>query len=108
MQRIPRHSDVRTTTGVYGHLLVEDLRSAINAIAPKAVLPEPPKEQSHGLQVAANSGPFVASLSQSSEKRAYCSSSAERISDRNDILRQRAIQDSNLWPLAPEANALSN
>jgi hypothetical protein len=23
-------------------------------------------------------------------------------------LKQRAIQDSNLWPLAPEANALSN
>src|SRR5215813_7199225 len=56
--RILRHSDVRTTTGIHGHLLVEDLRSAINAIAPKAVLPEPPNERSHGLQVGAKSGPF--------------------------------------------------
>jgi hypothetical protein len=40
VQRILRHSDVRTTTGIYGHLLVEDLRAAVNAIAP-------------------NSGPFV-------------------------------------------------
>ena len=38
VQRILRHSDVRTTTGVYGHLLVDDLRSAVNAIAPNVTL----------------------------------------------------------------------
>src|SRR5713226_3888869 len=43
VQRILRHSDLRTTAGVYAHLLVEDLRSAINSIAPKALPPEVPE-----------------------------------------------------------------
>jgi len=34
VQRILRHSDVRTTTGTYGHLDVEDLRGAIGLLAP--------------------------------------------------------------------------
>ena len=34
VQRVLRHSDIRTTLGTYGHLEVEDLRSAVNAIAP--------------------------------------------------------------------------
>jgi integrase len=34
VQRILRHTDVRTTLGIYGHLDVEDLREAVNAIAP--------------------------------------------------------------------------
>ena len=34
VQRILRHSDVRTTLGTYGHLDVEDLRAAV------ATLPE--------------------------------------------------------------------
>ena len=43
MQRVLRHSNVRTTTGVYGHLLVDDLRSAVAAIAPNALpLQQPP------------------------------------------------------------------
>src|SRR5215510_768037 len=100
--RILRHSDVRTTTGIHGHLLVEDLRSAINAIAPKAVLPEPPNEQSHGLQVGAKSGPFVPSFSQSPRKRAHSRSSAQRLSSQNDTLRKRAMRESNPRPLAPE------
>jgi hypothetical protein len=29
-----RHSDVRVTTSVYGHLLVEDLRDAVDLHAP--------------------------------------------------------------------------
>jgi len=58
VQRILRHSDVRTTTGIYGHLVVEDLRAAVNAIAPKAIPPEPPKEEPQVIAVAANSVPF--------------------------------------------------
>src|SRR5258707_10351310 len=52
VQRILRHSDVRTTTGVYGHLLVEDLRSAINSIAPSAMLPEPPDTHANERKIA--------------------------------------------------------
>jgi len=35
VQRLLGHRDVRTTTGIYGHLDVEDLRAAL------ATLPEP-------------------------------------------------------------------
>jgi excisionase family DNA binding protein len=34
VQRILRHSDVRLTADTYGHLVVEDLRDAVNTIAP--------------------------------------------------------------------------
>jgi hypothetical protein len=32
VQRLLRHRDVKTTTGTYGHLVVEDLREAINLL----------------------------------------------------------------------------
>ncbi len=32
VQRILRHKDVRTTTSIYGHLLVDDLRDAVNLL----------------------------------------------------------------------------
>ena len=34
VQRILRHADIRTTLGTYGHLDVEDLRGAVDSIAP--------------------------------------------------------------------------
>src|SRR5207245_3043027 len=34
VQRLLRHPDVKTTTGTYGHLVVEDLRDAINLLPP--------------------------------------------------------------------------
>jgi hypothetical protein len=34
VQRVLRHRDVKTTTGTYGHLVVEDLRDAINLLPP--------------------------------------------------------------------------
>ena len=34
VQRLLRHRDVKTTTGRYGHLVVEDLRDAINLLPP--------------------------------------------------------------------------
>jgi site-specific recombinase XerD len=36
VQRILRHSDVRLTADTYDHLLVDDLRNAVNSIAPAA------------------------------------------------------------------------
>jgi len=35
VQRILRHTDIRVTLGTYGHLQVEDLRDAVNRIAPQ-------------------------------------------------------------------------
>lgn len=48
VQRVLRHRDVKTTTSVYGHLVVEDLREAINLLpaSPLAasLLQKPPTE----------------------------------------------------------------
>lgn len=41
VQKILRHKDVRTTTMIYGHLDVEDLRSAVNQLAPGWATPTP-------------------------------------------------------------------
>jgi len=41
VHRLMRHSDVRVTTGTYSHLLVEDLRAAVDAHAPKPSVPPP-------------------------------------------------------------------
>ncbi len=43
VQRLMRHGDVRVTTGTYAHLLVEDLRAAVDAHAPKPSVPPPPE-----------------------------------------------------------------
>jgi len=39
VQRILRHASVTTTTGTYGHLALEDLRDAVNRIAPEKPAP---------------------------------------------------------------------
>lgn len=41
VQRILRHSDVRLTADTYGHLVVEDLRDAVNSIAPSVEVGSP-------------------------------------------------------------------
>ncbi len=41
VQRLMRHSDVRITTGTYGHLVVEDLRAAVDAHTPLRPPPGP-------------------------------------------------------------------
>lgn len=42
VQRILRHSDIRTTLGTYGHLTVEDLRGAMATLPEGPPLPEAP------------------------------------------------------------------
>jgi integrase len=44
VQRLMRHSDVRVTTGTYAHLLVEDLRAAVDAHAPVPLAPPPVRD----------------------------------------------------------------
>src|SRR5262249_54547879 len=58
VQRILRHASITTTTGIYGHLVVEDLREAV------AKLPNAPEPESGDLEAAlaavgANSNPPV-------------------------------------------------
>ena len=53
VQRLLRHRDVKTTTGTYGHLVVEDLREAINLLPPApfaASLLQDPGPTPHGVQ----------------------------------------------------------
>ncbi len=98
VQRILRHSDLRTTTGVYAHLLVEDLRSAINSIAPKALPPEVPEAESKKLRNAAGVIPFAALVLHEMEKRSRERSDHERISNRAEQLEQRARRELNPRP----------
>ncbi len=75
------HSDARTTTNVYGHLLVEDLRSAINSIARPTILPEPPDTQANKRKIAAGATPFAALVLNGPEKRSHRRSDRKNISN---------------------------
>jgi len=98
VQRILRHSDLRTTTDVYAHLLVEDLRSAINSIAPKALPPEGPEPEAKKLRNAADVIPFAALVLHESGKRSRGQSDLDRISSRANQLEQRARRELNPRP----------
>jgi len=53
VQRLLRHRDVKKTTGTYGHLVVEDLREAINLLPPSgfaASLLQDPRSMPRGVQ----------------------------------------------------------
>jgi integrase len=53
VQRLLRHRDMKTTTGTYGHLVVEDLREAINLLPPApfaASLLQDPRSTPPGVQ----------------------------------------------------------
>ena len=98
VQRILRHSDVRTTTGVYGHLLVEDLRSAINSIAPSAMLPEPPDTHANERKIASGATPFAALVLHGPEKRSRERPAGENISNYFSQLQLRARRELNPRP----------
>jgi len=83
VQRLLRHRDVRTTTTIYGHLDVEDLRAALEK------LPE--------------LGPNWVQAAQS-EAEPLTNASANAAESRDDSWW--ALQDSNLRPLPCEGSAL--
>jgi integrase len=89
VQRILRHADVRLTVQTYGHLVVEDLRDAADRIAP------PRSKFATGLLPEAR-----ADESRRDQRRSRGPDS--------EGLVWREQQESNLRPLASEANALSN
>ena len=57
VQRLMRHSDVRVTTGPYGHLIVEDLRAAVDAHSPLPTAPGKELEKARARAVSGNSAP---------------------------------------------------
>jgi len=83
VQRLLRHRDVRTTTGIYGHLDVEDLRAAV------AKLPE--------------LGP---NWVQTAQAEAKSLTDAPANSAEPQAESWWALQDSNLRPLPCEGSAL--
>ncbi len=100
VQRVLRHRDVKTTTGTYGHLDVEDLRSAVEKLPDLGELPR---------AVRAPAGArFSTRFLPEPENGARTAAGPLGNAKENQEMRRRAIQDSNLWPLAPEANALSS
>jgi len=62
------------------------------------VLPEPPNEERLAFKIAANSPPFIPSLSQDAEKRSRLRAADERISNRVAELKQRARRELNPRP----------
>ena len=108
VQRILRHSDVRTTTSVYGHLLVEDLRSAVNSIARPSMLPEPPDTHEKKMKMASGATPFAALVLHGTEKRSRERSDEARISNRAEQLQLRARRELNPRPSDSKSDALSS
>ena len=98
-----RHSDVRVTTGVYGHLIVEDLRAAVEMNAQlRALTPGPENATPNGANEK-----FAAFLLHSAENGD--SKGAGRAAEGPKISREStewAQQVSNLRPLPCEGSAL--
>jgi len=101
VQRILRHRDVRTTTKTYAHLLTEDLRGAVNLLPAAA----PPSTVSAGETRAGAAEPArrVPDLSLHAHLVTGSGPTPGRKTKEVGPLDWRAIQDSNLWPSAPEA-----
>jgi integrase len=87
VQRMLRHRDPRLTANVYGHLAPDYLLREVNR-----------------LQLA----PLAASLLHGPAETPKGPKRRGENPSNLDPFGVRAIQDSNLWPLAPEANALSS
>ena len=104
VQRILRHSDVRTTTGTYGHLDVEDLRKAMGLLAP---LPEKQTSAARAdEQLAAsdaqNITPFATRLLPGSLVRRKEGREPFGFTKELAAFRWSGRQDSNLRPPGPE------
>src|SRR5262249_37696003 len=108
VQRLLRHSDPRITATIYSHLLAGELRAGGNVIAAQVVLPQQPKEELLALKVAANSPPFIPSLSQDPKKRLRQRAVDERVFSRVAELEQRARRELNPRPSDSKSDALSS
>ncbi len=98
VQRILRHRDVQTTTKTYAHLLTEDLRGAVNLLPAAA-----PPEAGAIASGATGGARFVPILPLRAQSVKWSGPTPGEEAKEVGPLGWRAIQDSNLWPSAPEA-----
>jgi integrase len=99
VQRILRHADLKTTIGTYAHLTVEDLRGPINQLPPV---------RTYKAALTPDKTKFTTRLLPDFDFGKTKGRPPQDFSSEDRPLPQRAILDSNQWPLAPEANALSS
>jgi len=103
VQRVLRHKDPKLTAETYGHLEQDFLRAEVDRLKldgmPSA--PEIPQTAVVKFKCGTPAGPNF-------EKGPKAPLLRKKILSGKSNLRERAILDSNQWPSAPEADALSN
>ncbi len=104
VQKVLRHEDPKLTAETYGHLEHDFLRAEIDRLKVDG-MPSAPQMRSavaeEGLRIRGTpAGPTSAGGHKTLRHRRQKSSQEEQ-------LRECAISDSNRWPSAPEADALS-
>ena len=104
VQRILRHRDVKLTTDTYGHLDVEDLRSAVETLPISGFIEASLKKSNHPnarKRFAKLPGSYPNPKTQKTKAPASVDFSSEA-----EAFEKSGRQDSNLRPLAPQASAL--
>src|SRR5438105_6720278 len=120
VQPLLRHRDVKTTTGTYGHLVVEDLREAINLLPPApfaaSLLQDPgstpPDMQNSTIEISENqvlglereTGFEPATLSLGQFERGI----AAGRNPSQVVVTSRSADDASFQPTSPEAGFSTN
>jgi integrase-like protein len=60
VQRLMRHSDMRVTTGIYGHLMLEDLRAAVEISTSLPGFQPPPESRAQRTDSKGQDAKFAA------------------------------------------------
>ena len=102
VQRVLRHEDPKLTAQTYGHLERDFLLASVDRLRFEGM---PAPEQAPIRATVGNRGTLMGPRSPEMRKGPEA---RKRNACASDPFNVRAIQDSNLWPLAPEANALSS
>jgi hypothetical protein len=100
-EAIPRHSDPRITTEVYGHLVPDYMRAEIDRLSFGLKPPRPTSKDSRSVAGSASEfGPPVVQASQDRPQNAI--PDLEDVSD-SEVIQLWARRDSNPLPPASEA-----
>jgi len=107
VQRLMRHSDLRVTTGTYGHLIVEDLRAAVDAHTPlrSSHKPTAPTAEAPAMRQAVG---FSAPTEPQSSLKSASAENRDRSETSGLVAKttEWAQQGLNLRPLPCEGSAL--
>jgi hypothetical protein len=96
VQRVLRHEDPKLTAATYGHLERDFLLASVDRLRFEGM----PAPEPAGIRATAGSrGTLMGPRSRETRKGPEA---RERNARASDPFSVRAIQDSNLWPLAPE------